>query len=206
MCFNAPVSITTFLIGIIGSIRLYKLNFKAEALFYSWVVLMQLVEYFLWKNQPCNDTNLIVTNAGMLINHLEPIALWIGIILFSEKQLPLPINIILLLYLFITIQYTRTYFQKNKLKCTSPTPESSPHLHWKWNYGKHYQYYYSFFLICLVLLSLYGLKNGSINAFLLVASYLLSYVIYGDKHSVGAMWCLFAAFVPWIIPYLNDLI
>jgi hypothetical protein len=167
---------------------------------------MQLVEYFLWKNQPCNNTNLLVTNVGMLINHLEPIVLWIGIILFSDKQLPLLVNIILLLYLFITIQYTREYFKKNKLKCTSPTPESSPHLHWKWNYGKYYQYYYSFFLICLVLLSLYGLKNGAINSLILVSTYLLSFVIYGDKHSIGAMWCLFAAFAPWIIPYLNDLI
>ena len=99
MCFIAPVSLTTFLIGIIGSLRLFYLNYKAEAIFYAWVVLMQLIEFFLWRNQPCNKTNLIVTNIGMLINHLEPIALWVGIILFSKKELPTFVNILLLIYL-----------------------------------------------------------------------------------------------------------
>jgi len=206
MCFNAPVSLTTFLIGIIGSLRLFYLNYKAEAIFYAWVVLMQLIEFFLWRNQPCNKTNLILTNIGMLINHLEPIALWVGIILFSKKELPSFVNILLLLYLVLTIYYSKVFFNKNKIECTTETPESSPHLHWKWNYGQSYVIYYAYFLFCLVILSIFGLSNGTINAFIVVASYLISYAIYADKHSVGAMWCFFAAFGPWVIPFLNDLI
>jgi len=206
MCFNAPVSLTAFIIGAVGSIRLFTLGYKAEALFYFWVVLMQLVEYFLWKNQPCNKTNLRVTNAGMFINHLEPVALWVGILLFSKRELPFLANVLLLFYLLLTIYYTKLFFEKNKLQCTTETPESSPHLHWKWNYGQHYKFYYSVFLLCLIVLSVFGLNNGTINAFMVITSYFVSYLIYSDKHSVGAMWCFFAAFGPWVIPYLNDLI
>ena len=71
MCFNAPVSLTTFLIGIIGSIRLFYLNYKAEAIFYAWVVLMQLIEFFLWRNQPCNKTNLISFGLKSSSSHIS---------------------------------------------------------------------------------------------------------------------------------------
>jgi len=54
MCFNAPVSFATWLAGMSGSYYLYSLNKKPEAIFYAWVVQMQLVEFLLWKNQKCN--------------------------------------------------------------------------------------------------------------------------------------------------------
>ena len=73
------------------------------------------------------------------------------------------------------------FFNKNKIECTTETPESSPHLHWKWNYGQSYVIYYAYFLFCLVILSIFGLSNGTINAFIVVASYLISYAIYADK-------------------------
>ena len=206
MCFNAPVSLLAFIIGIIGSIRLFMLDYKPEAIFFAWVSLMQVIEFFLWKNQPCNKTNLAVTNIGMFINHMEPIVLWIAILIFSKKELPLPVNIMLMVFLLFTIYYTKIYLTKNKLKCTSETPESSPHLHWKWNYGQNYKLYYGFFLFCLILLSIYGLKQGIVSAFIILLSYFISYVIYGDKHSVGAMWCFFAAFCPYIIPHLHEFI
>jgi hypothetical protein len=206
MCFNAPVSLTTFLIGIIGSFRLYILNYKPEAIFYAWVVLMQLIEFVLWRNQPCNKTNLFMTNLGMIVNHLEPIALWVGILLFSQKELPFLVNVLMIVFLVTTLYYTRLFLRKNKIKCTTETEESSPHLHWKWNYGPYYIPYYSLFLLCLFVLSVFGLNHGTINALLLVTSYLVSYVLYSDTKSVGAMWCFFAAFGPWLIPLLNDLV
>ena len=91
MCYNENVSITTYIIGMIGSIYLYTLNYIPESIFCITVIQMQLVEYFLWKNQNCNSdekqlhTNQTITNVGVIINHLEPIALYIGILLFDNS-------------------------------------------------------------------------------------------------------------------------
>jgi hypothetical protein len=206
MCFNAPVSLLAFIIGIIGSIRLFMLDFKPEAIFFGWVTLMQIIEFFIWKNQPCNKINLAVTNIGMFINHMEPIVLWMAILIFSKKELPLPVNIILMIFLLFTICYTKMYFKKNKIECTTETPTSTPHLHWKWNYGQNYKLYYGFFLFCLILLSIFGLKDGFVSAFILLLSYFVSYVIYGSTHGFGSIWCFIGALSPWIIPTLHALI
>jgi hypothetical protein len=57
MCWSKEVSISTYVIGIIGCVILYNKGYKIEALFYGWVIQMQLIEYFLWAFQPCNDEN-----------------------------------------------------------------------------------------------------------------------------------------------------
>jgi hypothetical protein len=210
MCFNSQVSLITFIIGILGSIRLYNLGYKSEAFFFAWVVLMQLIEYFLWNNQECNNINKNITNIGMLINHLEPVILWIAILYFNENKLPAWINAYMLIYLVLTYIYTKALLKnknKNKkLECTTVTEESKPHLHWQWNFGKNGILFYTYFLVGLVLLSMYGLNKGFITALLALLSFGLSYYIYGNKKAVGAMWCFAASFGPWIIPILNSMI
>jgi hypothetical protein len=53
MCVNAEISLGTYIVGVLGAAVLYWRVRRAEALFYFWVVQMQLVEFFLWQNQPC---------------------------------------------------------------------------------------------------------------------------------------------------------
>ena len=50
MCFNSEVSLATYFTGLTGCYTLYKMNKVPESLFFGWVVQMQLVDYFLWKN------------------------------------------------------------------------------------------------------------------------------------------------------------
>lgn len=205
MCFNAPVSLITFIIGIVGSIRLYLLGQKPEAIFFAWVCLMQLIEFFLWRNQSCNDVNKKFTYAGMIVNHLEPVVLWIAI-LYYNKKLPDWVNISMVLYLILMFLYTKGLLKNRKdFECTEVTEESTPHLHWKWNYGNYYKLFYSFFLICLIILSFYGVDKGYVSAGITLISYAISYVVYDKYKSVGAMWCFLAAFCPWIIPIVKDL-
>ena len=83
MCFNAEISLATYLIGTIGSLKLWTAGFKPESLFYLWVVQMQLIEFLLWltidpqDNERCLSPFMSVFNSrisqlGVIINHLEP--------------------------------------------------------------------------------------------------------------------------------------
>jgi len=199
MCFNAEVSIITYIIGMIGSILLFKKNYKPEAIFYGWVIQMQFIEFLLWKNQPCpSDKNIKISETGMIINHLEPIILWLAILFFSRRKLPIFINVLMLIFIVSTFLYSKNI----KIQCTTVSAESKPHLHWKWNSANFSIPYYLLFLICLILLSYYGFNKGYINALIVLISFIISFMIYGNKNVVGAMWCFFAAFGPWVLLYL----
>ena len=193
MCFNPHVSLATYMIGTLGSFLLYKHGRIPEALFYAWVVQMQLVELLLWKSQDCSQTNVDVSKAGIIINHLEPVMLWLAI----PRTLPVHVQLLMGLYLAATAWYTRKVFTETQ--CTTVTPDSAPHLYWRWNEGVNAGPYYGLFLATLVCLSVYGLPSGHLNAMVVLVSFALSYYIYRDKHTVGSMWCFAAAFAPWAL-------
>lgn len=218
MCFNEKVSLITYLAGLSGSAALLTKNKIPEALFYGWVSQMQLVDYFLWKNQPCeitstnkickkdelvncNKTNNYITGAGIIINHLEPFILFMGIVLYSKKTLPLGIIIFFIIFMVLISLYTIHIFAKDNDDnlCTTVSETSDPHLHWKWNNESYHGIIYILFLIIIIVLSYFGLEKGYINAIIAFIAYIASYIIYKDKKSVGAMWCFGAAFVPWLL-------
>lgn len=200
MCFSAEVSLLTYVIGILGSINLWYLQLYPEAIFYSWVIQMQLIEFILWNNNACNSINQITTKTGIIINHLEPVILWLAIVYFSNSQLPKFVHQYMILFLLITIIYTISVFNDN---CTSVTNTSKPHLFWAWNNHSYASYYYALFLLALLLLSIYGLQNnGTTHALLVLLSFAVSHFIYKGKQTIGAMWCFMAAFAPVIIPFL----
>jgi hypothetical protein len=198
MCFNAEVSILTYIVGIIGCILLFvgKHKYIPEGIFFIWVIHMQLIEFFLWNNQPCNAINKTVSNLGLFVNNAEPIVLWLAIILFSKKILPNWMHFVMILYSTATVLYNNSIDES----CTIPTPESAPYLEWKWNTGKYYQVFYGFFLLVCILLSIYGLEYGYHTALIFIVSFGISYIIYRRKRVVGSMWCFIAAFCPFLIP------
>lgn len=195
MCFSAEVSITTYVIGMLGCLQLWRKNLKPESLFYLCVIQMQLIEFFLWKNNQCNDFNKSLTKIAIIINHIQPIILWFAILYFN-KNLPNWIQTYMIIFTLITISYTSYVFTDD---CTVVTKKSYPHLQWNWNNAKYNNLYYFIFLLALSLLSIYGLDNGNIHAIIMVFSFYISYLIYNKNHSVGSMWCFLAASVPWII-------
>lgn len=204
MCFNKEVSIATYIIGMLGSVYLYRQGFIPEAIFYCSVVQMQLIEYFLWKYQSCKDVhkNKLFTKLAIIINHIEPIFLWIAIIVFSVKRLPIWVHQLMLGYIILSV-FVTLYSLKN-ITYTTVTEDSGGHLNWQWNNVKYTGIYYIYFLFVLIALSIYGLPNGKIHAILVTVAFIVSAVIYYDYKSVGAMWCFMAAFAPWIIPTLYN--
>jgi hypothetical protein len=135
-----------------------------------------------------------------VLNHLEPIVLWISILLFATQKIPEFVNPIMIFFIIATIVYTGYVINDN---CTLVTPESSPHLYWSWNNDNKYsKLYYSFFIIVLNILAISSMEFGFHFASILTRGYVLSYAIYNNYKSVGSMWCFFAAFAPWIIPFI----
>lgn len=225
MCYNEEVSLFTYLTGMTGSAALLYINKIPESIFYTTVVQMQLIDYFLWKNQPCNITednkicnkkdldkcnkiNNYTTAGGVIINHIEPLMLFTGIQLFSKKKLPLALIIIFCIFMILMSVYTVNIFtnKDNNNLCTTVSEESNPHLHWKWNGGEFNYIVYPLFLILLMSLSYYGLEKGYINAFITLIGYIISWRIYGENRSTGAMWCFMAAFTPWLLFILYQII
>jgi hypothetical protein len=163
---------------------------------------MQLIEYFLWKYQPCEEPvitlNEDVTKIGAVVNHLEPIVLWLAILKFGEK-LPDWVQKWMGAFVVITVIYTKRVLDTSE--CTTVTEESAPHLQWKWNNEKYGDVYYLYFLVTLLILFGYGISghNGRINMVLGLGSFVISLLIYGRKKVVGAMWCWLAALMPYAL-------
>ena len=51
MCYSAPISLVTYVIGIAGCARLLtKRDYVPEAVFYGWTAHMQLIDFFVHMN------------------------------------------------------------------------------------------------------------------------------------------------------------
>jgi hypothetical protein len=219
MCFDEKTSLLTYLIGISGSINLYNIKLIPESLFFGWISHMQLIDFVLWKNQPCkisesnkickleelkscNKINQNTTTAGMIINNLEPVIMYSSILLFSKNKLPTWVMIITLFFFICLFIYTiDTINKKNTIekKCTYVTEQSNPHLFWQWNYNEPLNIpIYLYFVLIFVLLSYYGFSNGGFSSLVILISYIISAIVYKNKKSIGTMWCFCGAFIPWI--------
>jgi hypothetical protein len=219
MCFNEKISLLTYLIGLSGSINLYKINLIPESFFFGWVSHMQLIDFILWENQPCkiqesnkvckkeelklcNKTNQNTTTAGMIINHLEPVIMFTSILIFSKQKLPIWVMILTIIFFICLFIYTKDVIDKKdtiEKKCTYVTEQSTPHLFWQWNYNEPYNIIYFYFVFIFVLLSFYGFSHRYFSSFIILISYILSHIIYDNKKSIGALWCVFGAIMPWIL-------
>jgi hypothetical protein len=191
----------TYLFGMMGCLFLFQKKHYIEAITFICVLQMQLIEFFLWRLQhPTHcSLNKLFAYAGIIINHLEPVVLYVAILYFARDRLPPWTHWIVLIYII-----TATYYVLGSIKkqsCVVATPTSSPHLYWDWNRGKYYQIFYFLFLLTVLLLFFYGLKApyNQFVAWNVLLFFLLSYVIYGKKFIVGSMWCFFSSFIPWIL-------
>ena len=200
MCFNNEISIISYLIGISGCIILYYREYKIESLFYAFVIQMQLIEYLLWLNNSCNWINKLITKIGIVFNHLQPIILYILIVYYNSninKYSLNFINFIIIFYFISTIAYL-SYNYKLLNSCTVGI-ENKKELFWEIQYGD-FKKYYIIFVFTLILLILLGFnKHNYLNAYLIIMTYVISYIKYYNTKGIGTIWCLFAAYVPVLL-------
>tara|TARA_B100001063_G_C16777756_1_gene567178 strand:+ start:9232 stop:9951 length:720 start_codon:yes stop_codon:yes gene_type:complete len=134
MCFDAKTSLLTFFVSVTTAIYLFYQSFKAKtknSKFFSVVIiligLMQLLEFFIWRNQTCDNTNHNLSLLILVLITLQPI---VGLNYYNYLYKSFNQHYVTM-YSIIYGLFT-TYILKHlkKIKqCSRPTKESC-RLHW----------------------------------------------------------------------------
>lgn len=185
MCWNAEVSIQSFLIGFIAMCITYSSFPLPTIILYSSIISMQLVEYVIWtygQNSSINFYTSLVA-AGLLF--IQPVA---SILTVSDVSLR---NIFLASYIGLG-----TLYQLISRLSTSDTLKDTYHMHegvkghlvWNWlkpsiNTTIGLCIYFFFLLVPSII--------GQQWDFLIVAivTLLISLYAYHKYHTWGSMWC-----------------
>lgn len=218
MCYNKDVSIYTYILGLVSSYFLLindKKSLKILGCFFMVTIQMQLVEYYLWNNNKCNDKNITISNIGAIANFIQPLALYLAIRYFTKDDGNddrkdkgnndgndarndgniRNIDIVIIIYIIVLIIFTIRILP---LGCSIKTPQSSPYLQWSWMYEKYPSYIFTYFPISIMLLLYFGLDkpyNIYLSTFCMI-SFLLSFIIYRQNRAFGNIWCWFTVFIP----------
>lgn len=210
MCFSAIASITTFIIGIVGSLVLikygnqkYKIFNLVAGIFFIFIAGIQLMDFLFWidlKNKI--GINKITTLIGPLFNIGQPIILYIVKLIIlkpknilSMKYFNLPVLLLNLAYFFNLILSYLKFLKEGKLI----TGTSNGHLLWPWiKYSNP-----KFYLILLAVNIFYLIPfSYSFTLFLITYFFLLLSVVF-FSYNKGELWCFFGAFIPFIMVVIS---
>lgn len=186
MCWNADVSLNTFLFSIfvLGIVYYnnhytkYKIHHFDNEWMYIFLLVsfsMQLIEYFLWKNINNKYYNSIFTTCSFILVFLQPVA---SLMLLSNYSIR---NMLLTLYIIIVVPYIiyRIYSKK-----FGTTVSPSGNLIWNLHINR---IIFWFWLFLLLFSFLYQQQWGSV----LFAIITFSIFIYKEQASSGSLWCWF---------------
>jgi hypothetical protein len=134
----------------------------------------------------------------MILNHLQPIVLFLAVILFN-KNIPSNNLKIMILAVIIYVSAIIPYSLQFKKFCTQKGKESNNHLVWKWNNMDSAETVYILFLVSMMVITYLGMPvHKVIHTLITLLSFVISAVIYGKKQVAGALWCFIAAFAPLV--------
>jgi hypothetical protein len=132
MCFNATTSLITFSISILctGYLLYYgSINHNKCDIFFGIIVLliglMQLIEFFLWKNQSCNKNNHFFSLLIWVLLYLQPIINCITYYHLYPQNRFFSVRFITFYYLLYTACFLYILYYLTTLSlCTKPSATS----------------------------------------------------------------------------------
>lgn len=193
MCWNAPASLASFIVGTIINI-LVLLYFKSPiittiCIIWQWFLMMQMSEYFLWKGQDKGQNNLqltLGTKAALVLNITQPLVVFLCLMMISKVKMSFKIvaSIVILFYVSFMLLNLNRQKEYNALSPTQKCEHMS--LQW-WNDIKNSKHVY-----VVVLLTIFLLLLRPYNLCLFIMSYLIitliiSYIFYSCGEA--SMWC-----------------
>lgn len=212
MCWNAEVSLNTFLfssfvLGLVMYNNLYtqykipELNNVWIYVFFASFIIMQLFEFFIWRNINNKFYNHIFSVAATLLLLFQPIA---SLMILSNITIR---NTLLIIYISFTILYSIYKFNTKNIHTTI---SKKTHLHWHffgslpieklvWLFFLFFSLFYEkkwygilFGIITLIVFLFYFYKDNtagsmwcwSINGFFILLSfYLLFYLPFREQYT-----------------------
>ena len=183
MCWNQSVSLNTFVLGLFAVVFGLMNNAISPlaAIGMMAFVLMQLVEYFAWRN--INDKNALslISKAGLLLILLQPSIMTLAS-LSSKLLYPFLGTYAAFVFVFLTVIYPI-----QDINFTMHNA-SNVHLSWDWLDVPHISAFIWVGFLAFPFLS----AKRYIETFLLVLSFIVCYALYIKTNTWGSMWCWIA--------------
>jgi hypothetical protein len=198
MCWNADISINTFLFACFSLIFIYLTNtftkyklveFKNPIiyLFLFAVAIMQLIEYFLWKNLNNMSMNILLSKIASYIIFIQPLIIMSMIPIVNIKYL---LIVIYILFITIYLQYKMLY---NPIHFYTSIGKNG-HLSWEWMNLKGYENIFFIIYLILEITALLFINNVVISSFIIILLF-LSLFYYFKYNTFGTMWCWATNFI-----------
>lgn len=195
MCWNEPISWTTFCVGTLFNIYLIW-RFKtpvaiALAIIWEWAILMQLLDALLWMDQKCGTLNKVASKSAYIANITQPIVIFLVLLTISTVDIKFKImSCIVILFYIIYIIMTKS--DVGKIECVK---DEGGHLDYFW--WKKMKYGSIIFVLTVVLIVLFLLRPMKLS-FFEVCYFLLTLILTAIFFNYGgpSIWCWFAAFAP----------
>lgn len=190
MCWNATVSMNTFLLVVFSIVvGLYNrvLNIPQAAFFASFGS-MQFVEYLLWSFP---KQNALFSVFGFWLIVLQP--------LFSILQLQQKEHLVSLLTIYLGFFIAMAYVALNPKKygiTFSSTIAANGHLMWNWLPIDVWGAIPVYMLLMFIPLYLLGYTWGIIGGFTTLVASITTYGYYGTW---GSIWCWLAALYSFVV-------
>lgn len=197
MCYDAETSIKTFMLSSITSIYLIlygkTVNLKIYGWFFLFVAIMQLFEYFLWKNQtPGNKINNFISKTIDPYLVLQPFVTLVAIYFMGNKN-------VLYLMIFNFLLFISTLSKNiNDKQVRYTTSGDKGHLAWDTVTG--FQTNYPDTLNILMLLAPLLVPKIDINTFIVVLLGSAAQNYHKSKSYLwGSGWCHTVNIIPVIL-------
>jgi hypothetical protein len=178
MCWNAAVSVNTYIFGLFASLFSYYNGVSniLSVIFYQSFIIMQLIEYFIWTKA---FSNKLLSQIGFFVIMCQPI---LNIIKIEESPQLIP-YILAAYIIFIVILYT-IIVPLNTVNF-STVPSKNGHLSWKWLDLNIYIIFiwYAFLSIRWIIDKMYIVLT------IITALLIITLVLYKYTNTFGSMWC-----------------
>lgn len=189
MCWNASVSLNTFVFSIFALLFSY---YNGEAkiigvIFYLSFIIMQLIEYLVWS-KTFSISNRLLSQIALLVIFFQPI---FNILNIDEKKDLIPY--LLIAYITFALPYI-IIIPLNSAEF-SMVPSKNGHLSWKW-----LNFNLLIILIWFIFLSSRWIIDKMYITLIFVAIVLIiSIILFRDTRTWGSMWCWICNFISFYL-------
>ena len=181
MCWNASVSLNTYIFGLFASSFAYYNGITniLGFIFYQSFIIIQLIEYFISSK---TFSNKLLSQIALFVILCQPI---INIIKIETQPKFIP-YLLVAYFIFIIILYT-IIIPINTIQFSS-VPSKNGHLSWKWLNWNIYiiAIWYAFLSLRWIIDKMY-LTLIFVTIFLII-----SIILYKESNTWGSMWCWIA--------------